>query len=229
MSPSAESTRRQGALVQRRDFLLAAGAIAALSFVPRIAQEAWERVATAYPPAGGLTEAHLALVSAVSDAIIPRTDTPGATDVGVPAWVNFIVAEYFTSAERVMFLGGLDEIDTLAIDTLGAPLAMNATEDRERVIAIIERPSVYERFVDRLEDSQRFSRTITNFLHWSVVERLMIPFAKRARAYSRLKALIVHGYFTSERVQKDVLRAVITPGSFDGSAPMPHGHEMGGA
>ena len=215
--------------MQRRDFLLAAGAIAALSFVPRIAQEAWERVATAYPPVGGLSEAHLALVSAVSDAIIPRTDTPGAMDVGVPAWVNFIVAEYFTSAERAMFLGGLDEIDTLAIDTLGAPLTMNATEDRERVIAIIERPSVYERFVDRLEDSQRFSQMITNFLHWSVVERLMIPFAKRARAYSRLKALIVHGYFTSERVQKEVLRTVIMTDHFNGAAPMPLGHLRHGA
>jgi len=215
--------------VQRRDFLLAAGAIAALSFVPRVAQDVWNRVATEYPPAGGLSDAELVLVSAVADTIIPRTDTPGATDVGVPAWVNFIVAEYYTSAERAMFLGGLDEIDTLAIDTLGAPLTMNATEDRERVIAIIERPSVYERFVDRLEDSQRFSRMISNFLHWGVVERLMMPFAQRARAYSRLKALVVHGYFTSERVQKDVLRAVIVPGNFDGAAPMPHGHEMGGA
>ena len=216
--------------MRRRDLLLAAGAVAALSFVPRVAQEAWERVATTYyPPTDALSESQLALITALADAIIPRTDTPGATDVGVPAWINFMAAEYFTSAERVMFLRGLDEIDTLAIDTLGAPLAMNATEDRERVIAILERPSVYERFVDRLEDSHRFSQMIANFLHWSVVERLMIPFAERARTYSRLKALIVHGYFTSERVQKDVLRVVIMPGYFDGSAPMSHGHEIGGA
>jgi hypothetical protein len=70
---------------------------------------------------------------------------------------------------------------------------------------------------------------MTNFLHWDVVERLMIPFARRARTFSRLKQLIVHGYFTSERVQKDVLRVAILPGDFDGSAPMPHGHGIGGA
>jgi hypothetical protein len=39
----------------------------------------------------------------------------------------------------------------------------------------------------------------------------------------------VHGYFTSERVQKEVLKTVIMPGRFDGNAPMkrasggPHG------
>jgi hypothetical protein len=216
--------------MRRRDVLLVAGAVAGLSLVPRAAQEAWNRVATTYyPPTDSLNESQLALITALADTIIPRTDTPGATDVGVPAWINFMAAEYFTSAERVMFLRGLDEIEMLAIDTFGAPLAMSATKDRERVIAILERPNAYERFVDRLEDSHRFSRMITNFLHWSVVERLMIPFAERARAYSRLKTLIVHGYFTSERVQKDVLRAVIIPGNFDGSAPMPHRHEMGGA
>ena len=31
--------------------------------------------------------------------------------------------------------------------------------------------------------------------------------------WSRLKGLVVHGYFTSERVQKDVLKTVIMPGT----------------
>jgi hypothetical protein len=44
--------------------------------------------------------------------------------------------------------------------------------------------------------------------------------APDARAWSRLKGLVVHGYFTSERVQKDVLKTVIMPGRFDGNAPM---------
>jgi len=44
--------------------------------------------------------------------------------------------------------------------------------------------------------------------------------APDARAWSRLKGLVVHGYFTSERVQKDVLKTVVMPGRFDGNAPM---------
>lgn len=39
------------------------------------------------------------------------------------------------------------------------------------------------------------------------------------RAYWRLKGLIVHGYFTSEAVQKGVLKVEVMPGRFVGDAP----------
>ena len=41
-----------------------------------------------------------------------------------------------------------------------------------------------------------------------------------ARTYWRLKGLIVRGYFTSEPVMKNVLKHVVMPGRFDGSAPV---------
>jgi hypothetical protein len=36
-----------------------------------------------------------------------------------------------------------------------------------------------------------------------------------------VKGLVIHGYFTSERVQRDVLKTEIMPGRFDGAADMP--------
>ena len=41
------------------------------------------------------------------------------------------------------------------------------------------------------------------------------------RGYQRAKGLVIHGYFTSERVQKDVLKTEIMPGRFVGDAPLP--------
>jgi hypothetical protein len=41
-----------------------------------------------------------------------------------------------------------------------------------------------------------------------------------AQTYWRLKGLIVHGYFTSEQVMKDVLKVVVMPGKFEGAAPV---------
>ncbi len=40
------------------------------------------------------------------------------------------------------------------------------------------------------------------------------------RTYWRLKGLVIHGYFTSERVSKDVLHVEVMPGRFEGSAPL---------
>ena len=41
------------------------------------------------------------------------------------------------------------------------------------------------------------------------------------RTYWRLKGLVIHGYFTSERVSKDVLHVEVMPCRFEGSAPLP--------
>ena len=54
-----------------------------------------------------------------------------------------------------------------------------------------------------------------------VVTALDAPADRRtveARAYSRLKSLVVHGYFTSERVQRDVLHSQMFHERFQGAA-----------
>ena len=175
--------------MNRRQLLSAAGGVAVLAIVPRSAYAAWRRVIAGERPLSGLTESQLALVAALADAIIPRTDTPGATDVGVPDWVNLIVSEYYTDAERDPFVSGLDVIAE-QIRGPGADTFLSLSRDaQDMLLAALDSPA----------DRQR----------------------PAARAFSRLKGLVVHGYFTSERVQKDVLRVEIMPGRFEGAAPMP--------
>ena len=168
--------------MHRRDLLRAFGAASALAILPHDAAAAWARVASGLRPANGLTDAQLARVGAIADTILPRTDSPSATDVGVPAFVNVIVTENYRDEERDAFAAGLDQLDPAAID-------------------------IYETATDRR--------------------------AEPARTYWRLKGLVIHGYFTSERVMKDVLHYEVMPGKFDGDAPMPlktaraaggHGH-----
>ena len=106
--------------MERRDLLRAFGAATALALVPHDAVAAWARVASGLRPTGGLSDAQLALVGAIADMILPRTDTPSATDVGVPAFVDVIVTENYGDAERATFLAGLDAIDAQAKSAGGA-------------------------------------------------------------------------------------------------------------
>ena len=175
--------------MDRRDLLSTLGAVTALSLLPGHADEAWARLLAGYRPANSLTPSQLELVASLADTIIPRTDTPGATDVGVPDWVNLIVAEYYNETERNAFLSGLTAIDARARTLRGVAFAELDAAARDEVMSALDRPA------DRQSPD--------------------------ARAYSRLKGLVVHGYFTSERVQKDVLHTDISPGRFEGSAPMP--------
>jgi hypothetical protein len=59
-----------------------------------------------------LTAAEFATVVAAAERILPRTDTPGAADVGVPAFIDLMVGEYLTPAEKKTFLAGLAEVET---------------------------------------------------------------------------------------------------------------------
>lgn len=174
--------------MKRRAMLRVLGTATALSYIPQNAEAVWTRLAAGETPAApGLTKAQFALVGALSDQIIPRTDTPGATDVGVPAWVNLIVAEYYNDGERVPFLNGLDAIDVNAIRVEGTTFVELSAAAKDRVMKTLDQPT---------------DRTTLE-----------------ARAYSRLKGLVVHGYFTSERVQKEVLKTRIMPMRYDGAAP----------
>jgi hypothetical protein len=196
----------KGGFLGRRGFLLALGVAAALPFAPRVTQEIWRR-ASESPPPDGLTEPYFNIVSALADTILPPTDTPGASDAGVPAWISVVVADYYASSERTALLDGLDSIDVLAKRTEGLPFPELTVTGRERVVAVLERPNAYERFVLRLERSQHKP-------FWGTAGLL----ARRARAYAQMKTLIVHGYFTSEIVQRTVLLTEQMPRRFEGDA-----------
>lgn len=175
--------------MKRRELLRAAGTAAALSFLPRQADAAWARVLAGYQTSNGLTADQRALVTAIADTIFPRTDTPGASDVGVTDWVNLIVAEYYADDVRAPFLQGLDAIDAQARTSKGQPFAALEATAQSEIVGTLDNPS------DR--------RT------------------PEARAYSRLKGLVVYGYFTSERVQRDVLHSNNFHERFQGAADHP--------
>jgi len=176
--------------MERRDLLKALGAAGALALVPHDAMAAWARVAAGLRPVAGLTEAQLALINAIGDTIIPRTDTPGAADVNVAAFIDIIVSENYTDADRAAFIAGLDAIDA-DIKTNGGAAFADLT------------PTARGSAIERIE---------------AVTNRRAEP----QRTYWRLKGLIVHGYFTSESVMKDVLKVQIMPGAFNGNAPHAH-------
>src|SRR5690242_7886088 len=54
------------------------------------------------------------LVSRVADIIIPRTDTPGASDVGVPGFIDLMLGDVYAKRDRDRYLRGLAEFEAAA-------------------------------------------------------------------------------------------------------------------
>ena len=174
--------------MERRDLLRAVASAAALSLLPsERALAAWSRVATGIVATDGLNASQLAFVRAAADTILPRTDTPSATDVGVERFVDVIYSEYAKDDERREFVAGIDAIDARAKSVGNAAFVDLDSAARGKVI-------------ESLETGPKD--------------------ADPSRSWWRLKGLVVHGYFTSEPVQKNVLKVEVMPGRFEGAAPV---------
>jgi hypothetical protein len=124
--------------VHRRELLRAAGAAGALAILPRDAFAAWTRVARSDYVATSLGTAELALIAAAADTLLPRTDSPSATDVGVPAFIDVYVTDYLNDGERTAFLAGLERIDARARRFTGVPFAEASADWRGEIITSIE-------------------------------------------------------------------------------------------
>ena len=61
-----------------------------------------------------LTEPQLETVAAIAEIMIPRTDTPGAKDVGVPAFIDSMLKATYQDTDRERFVSGLNDFEALA-------------------------------------------------------------------------------------------------------------------
>jgi hypothetical protein len=125
--------------MQRRDLLRAFGAASALALLPHDALAAWARVATGPRPTAGLRDDQLALIGAIADTIIPRSDTPSATDVGVPAFIDIVVSENYSDADREAFVTGLAALDGLVRSATNASFVDLDASARGGQVEVFER------------------------------------------------------------------------------------------
>ena len=178
--------------MDRREAVRLLGAFAAVPFLPGSAKDASiaERVHEALqgsPSFRTFDPGQQELVARLVDAIIPRTDTPGALDVRVPEFIDHVVTDWASEPERRILLDGLADVDARA-RSLGAGTFVGLDPTRQAALL---------RMLD--------------------VERAATSGA--GHAFGQVKSLAVYGYFTSEAVQRDVLRTRMFFTAFDGCAP----------
>ncbi len=98
----------------------------------------WSRIAAGATVSNRLGAPALALVASAADTVFPRTDTPGAGDVGVATFIEFFVAENYTDAERSSFVAGLERIEARSRLFTGASFADTTPDWRGELITSME-------------------------------------------------------------------------------------------
>lgn len=180
--------------MQRREVVRFLGAALALPFLPANAEAAIELGEELHRRIGDaqfrtLNAEQQALVTNIAEMIIPETDTPGATGVRVPEFIDLILSEWAGDGEKASFLTGLGDIDARA-SALGAGTS---------------------RFVDLSVDRKTALLT--------ALDAARVDTGGAGHAFHRLKALTVYGYFTSKPVQQDILKTRMFFDGYHGDVP----------
>ena len=191
--------------MQRRDVLriFAAGAV-----LPVFSPELFALFRQAQPPPGykvrTLTPHLNETVIAMTEQIIPATDTPGAKDARVNEFIDVILTEWATPEERAHFIEGLEDIDKQSQKLFGKNF-VDASPDQQ--LAQL-------RAIDDVTLAGRVARAH----HGNHVE----PPDQQLKGdfWEVFKRITVHGYYTSEIGFSQELKLQIIPGAQHGCQPL---------
>ena len=100
--------------LDRRDALAGMAAMFGTALFAPIARAAAAQAAPSIdgpPSVAVFTDPQRALVSALSERVMPTTDTPGAIAAGVPAFIEKLLADWAAPGERKIIVAGLETIE----------------------------------------------------------------------------------------------------------------------
>ncbi|NQX87443.1 MAG: gluconate 2-dehydrogenase subunit 3 family protein [Halioglobus sp.] len=140
------------------------------------------------------------IVAAMAEVVIPRTDTPGAIDAGVPQFIELLAADWLNAEERAIFEAGLTAIETEVPQTYGKPFDQLDTATQLKIMEELE---------GEASDSD-----------WYKFGNVQREFISDAPFICQIKELTIYGFFTSEVGSKQVLRYDPMPMAFDGNYPL---------
>lgn len=183
--------------------LFATGGLTVLAVGVDATLRGWRAVDAKRPLSSAIGERHRRLLASLADTLLPASDTPGALDVGVPEWIEHLIADSFDEAARTRVLAGLDAIDAYAVQQFGQSFQSLSSANRSSIVADLDGNGAFDEVSDRVRTA-----VARRLPEGSRARRYAESLGKERRAFAEIKGLIVHGYFTSKPVQCEIMRVI---------------------
>lgn len=140
-----------------------------------------------------LSEDMARMVAEVAEIILPKTETPGAKDVGVPVFIDKMLNDCFDKTGQDTFVAGANRLDAAAQSAYGEHF--NGCEPEQQKALVIRE-------------------------HANAVGAMKSENPPKEKPFIlTLKELTMLGFFTSEPGATQVLRYDPVPGAYKGCIP----------
>lgn len=135
------------------------------------------------------------LLADIAECILPASDTLGAKDVFVHEFIDVMLGKYMKAEEAESFKKGLDQLEADAKAAHGK--GFRSLTPEEQTAVLVKSANEAQAAMDASEGPMKVK-----------------PF------FAQMKELTLLGYFTSERVGKEILKFDPVPGEYDGCMPL---------
>lgn len=139
------------------------------------------------------------LIAEIAETILPKTDTPGAKELGVPQFIDKIISLTRNEAGQQDLIAGMEAFEQAAKDKFGkAFVELDVSQRREFLI-------------EQDKNSPPFPVSM-----WGII---LDPNPKPITFYRGIKSMVLTGYFSSEKIGEEVLVYRPVPGQYAGCVP----------
>ncbi len=146
-------------------------------------------------------------IEAMINTMLPKTDTPGAVELGVPSFVDIVLADYTEEEDQQKLQKGLSAWLSEVSNAKGSSYAELSAEDQLRLLNELDASS--KKAAEELDD-----------LDLDKEEK-----EDRAPWWFDLKSMVIGGYYSSEYIGTEVLVYDPVPGAYQGCISL---SDMGG-
>lgn len=138
-------------------------------------------------------------IGEIAETILPKTDTPGAKELGVPQFIDQMLKDLMSPEDQADFLAGLKQLEDTCEDTYDKPFAECNVQQREE-------------FLLKLDNEAAKSPPSV----WGITLAPPSP----TPFFRRLKSLTLFGYFSTEKVGTEILSYDPIPMGYIGCLPL---------
>jgi hypothetical protein len=143
------------------------------------------------------TPQDIAYLDEIAETIIPKTDTPGAKDARVGAFMSVMVKDTYNEKQQKAFLDGMTSLNKASDKKFSSGFMAITPEQRKQLL------------IDLDKEAKEFEKTKKD--------------GEPPHYFTLLKQLTLLGYFTSEPGATQALNYIQVPGKFEGCIPYKKG------
>lgn len=150
------------------------------------------------------------VVTHLVDIILPVTDTPGGLDVNLPQFIDMMAQDMFSDDEKNIFKEGADVFAFRFREMFNKDIGRSDREEMEQLFASY--------FDLHKEDQNKVLYTQSKPIEQVASEEMEAY--KMYKFLINIRSLSLFGYFTSEKVGKEVLNFDPIPGRYEPCVPV---------